>query len=810
MTYTLNISVHTIVDTILRKGHLDTRIFNQASMNEGSTLHRIYQDSQSDSYQPEVSLSGTFHVDEFVLNVSGKDDGLFYDGRYWCIEEIKTTNTNLDSFMKEQGEWHFGQAVFYAYFFAKQNALNEIKIIITYISQKHFSQQKKIVRILSFDEVANYVNDVVIRYVNFIKKIQRLKEIRNTSWTDIPFPFGNYRKGQKRLIDFVNKAQNAKKVVYVEAPTGIGKTVSVLYPSLKRFATNDADQIFYLTSKNSIKKIAMETLRLFALSGSKAKCEEFTSKENICFNDKKGHCNPDECPFAQFFYDKILNVILDELYTTDIIDKKAITTICYQRKICPYYFQLELAKYVDVLICDYSYIFNYETILKYLVNEDRPNDFLLIDECHNLPERVRDMYSVQITIEDIKEAYYLTSGANLKHIHKKINKVKKAILQFPIDSQNVTNSKEKIYQLEEVPYDIGNALEDILIDFKAQLKKAPTDNGAVYEPIDDKLMNFFYKLLDFVDIYNLSINDEDKNNFCVYFTLDDENKPIKLRIANIASRPYIIKTLNCFSSSVLFSATLSPKDYYIDLLGGDVTDRSDILLLESPFPKNNCKVLIDTIHSLKYECRKQNISEIYEMIKGGITSKKGNYFIFCPSYEYLNDLRNCFESDPIDAEVIYQEKSMTETDKEIFLSRFRVDNENTTIGVLVLGGVFSEGIDLVGDRLIGTIIISVGIPLINFESDKIKEFYSDEENKQKGYLYAYAYPGFTRVLQAAGRVIRTPEDRGFIFFIDQRFNYKIYRDIINELYPQAIKAISPSQVKKTLSRFFNKEDQDEF
>ena len=245
------------------------------------------------------------------------------------------------------------------------------------------------------------------------------------------------------------------------------------------------------------------------------------------------------------------------------------------------------------------------------------------------------------------------------------------------------------------------------------------------------------------------------------------------------------------------------------MLGGDKDDTYDILLLESPFPKERCKVLIDTNHSLKYEYRKQNMASIYELIKASISAKKGNYFVYCPSYEYLNDLRTYFENDDLDIDIFYQTKQMSDTDKEIFLSSFREDNIKTTVGVLVLGGVFSEGIDLIGDRLIGSIIISVGIPQINYESDKIKSYYQDEQNPQKGYLYAYAYPGFNRVLQAAGRVIRTQTDKGFIFFIDQRFNYKIYRDIIKEIYPQAIKAISPSQVKATLTRFFQEEDTNE-
>ncbi len=794
--HTLSLSVHDIVDTLLRRGHLDIRIFNQTSMNEGSNLHRYYQSKQVSGYQAEYSLSETFYVDDFQVKVSGKADGLFNDGLNYVIEEIKTTNAKLDDFILEQGEWHLGQAMFYAYMYAKQHSLENMAVQLTYISQRNTKLIKHIKRIYTYEELSSYINDLVIRFVRFISKIQKMKVERDESWRDIQFPFASVRKGQQRMMDFISKAEDENRNVYIEAPTGIGKTVSVLYPSLKRFSEHKADQIFYLTSKNSIKKIAVGTLKLFANMGSKAKCEEFTARDNICFNDKKGHCNPDECPFARNFYDKLLDVILDVLYVNDIIDKEVIKDACYKNVMCPYQFQFEISKFMDVLICDYTYIFNPDVALRFLDEGDLRNNYLLIDECHNLPDRVRELYSAVLTKEVLKEAHHLASGDEYRLVHRNLAKLINLFNEFEIDTSSQTFIKELIYEIENIPEEIVELVSDLVDELRDCFKKYP-------ELVEDKLMDLFYTLMDFQSLLEISSND--RENFCFYLMLNRDAEVIALKIANIASRQYITDIVSRFKSSIFFSATLSPKDYYIDLLGGgeNITDR---LVLESPFPKENCKVLISTLYSLKYSQRENTLPHIYELIKAAVTSVKGNFFIFCPSYEYLSNLKRYFETDPLeDTDIFFQEKSMNELEKENFLSRFQSDNVKTTIGVLVLGGIFSEGIDLVGDRLIGAIIISVGIPQINFERDKIKEYFDDEENKQKGYLYAYAYPGLNKVFQAAGRVIRTPEDKGFILFIDQRFANKTYKEEILGTYPQAVKAISPSQVKSTLKRFFKEE-----
>lgn len=800
MNYTLNVSVHDVVDTILRRGHIDNRIFNTASMNEGSNIHRFYQEAQLGNYEAEYYLADTFQVDNFTLKVSGKADGIFNDGTDWVIEEIKSTKADLDDFSRDHSQWHLGQALFYAYMYAKSNNLKAVKVLLTYISQSDRSKKKQIEKLYKFEDISNFVHDVISRYVTFIKKIQALKEERDASWVNIPFPFAEYRQGQKRMIDFISKAQDENRNVYIEAPTGIGKTVSVLYPSLKRFGEKKADQIFYLTSKNSIKKIAINTLKLFKAMGSKAKCVEFTSKENLCFNDLKGHCNPEECPFARNFYDKLLEAIVDELTTEDVIDRKAIEKICYEREMCPYQFQFEIAKYVDVLICDYSYVFDMTSPLKYLNEEPDLNLYLLIDECHNLPDRVKDMYSLELDIKDVEEAYHRSSGVYLKKVHKALKKLKD-LLTEKHEGKLYASHQQRLLEIEDISEDIMQVINDIIVSLRDNFKKSP-------EPTDDKLLSFYFLLLNFNDLYTLADNDEDRPNFCFYYVLEQDDSVEALKIANISSRKYIMGTLKNFNSAIFFSATLSPKEYYIDLLGGNNKDLTNRLVLESPFPKENCKVLIDARYSLQYKERKQNLENIYEVVKASISAKTGNYFIFCPSYEYLSDLKACFDRDNLDIDLYYQEKSMSETNKLIFLSNFRVDNEKTTVGLLVLGGVFSEGIDLVGDRLIGAIIISIGLPQLNYESDKMVSYYQDEEDSKKGFNYAYSYPGFNKVLQAAGRVIRSPEDRGFILFIDKRFTWKTYRDVLIEQYPQAIKAISASQVKATLTRFF-KEDKNE-
>ncbi len=806
MAYIINLSVHDIVDTLLRRGHIDTRIFNQTSMQEGTRLHALYQAAQQDGYIDEYPLSHTFIQEDFIFRVSGKADGVYIspeNKKEVLVEEIKTTVAPLDEFIADHGEWHLGQAMFYAYILALDKKLDHVEILLTYIRQQNTQEMKKIRKTYLFEDLKRFVEDLILRYTRFQKKLQRFKMERNQSTIDLAFPFSEFRPGQKEMMDFVTKANENEEKVYIEAPTGSGKTISVLYPLIKRFGEKKLDCIYYLTSKNSIKKIAMDTIQLFQNLGVKCKSIEYTAKENVCFNDKKGHCNPDECPFAHHYYDKLMDAILDSLELEDAFTRSRIEDICYHHTMCPYQFQLDLSQYCDILVMDYSYVFDYRDRMALEQGSvARTKTSLLIDECHNLPERVRDMYSLEFFLSDIKDVLPSLGRMEFSTLKADVLALEKAIEEIELDNLTQEDRKEHVYVMEKIPDNIVSCLEDFLVDMKASLKKFALI-------IDENMLNFFYLANSFSILANYCNAKEYEGEYLIYCRLNAKNEITSIKISNLDSRKIIEECTDYFSSTTFFSATLSPKEYYIDLLAGEIKEDNH-LFLHSPFSMENRRVFLDTRLSLRYQDRNETLYSVYSLCRNAIEQKMGNYFIFCPSFDYLEQLASFFMQDHFEnTSLVIQSRSMKEQERAEFLSKFESNPDKTTIGLLVLGGVFSEGIDLVGNRLIGAIIISAGLPSIGFERNHLKNYFSKDENGQKGFHYAYTYPGINKILQAGGRVIRTKEDKGFILYIDSRFSQSLYQKIFKEVYPDFIRVVSPSQVKAALRQFWKEKDNNE-
>jgi len=800
---TLYLSVHDIVDVILRRGHLDNRVFNRASMQEGSRLHSLYQGDQDANYQAEYPLEGTYSSEDFLFCVNGKADGVILsETGSLTVEEIKTTVEDLDTFIKDHGEWHLGQALFYADMLSREEGHRDVTVLMTYLKQSNYHIRKQIRKTYTFEDLELFTADIVARYSRYWKKIQAFKDARDKTVKErLSFPFATLRPGQKTLVDFVTEAAEKKKQVFVEAPTGIGKTVSILYPLVKRFGEKKADRIYYLTGKNSIKKVAMDTLSLFTAQGVTLKCMEYTAKENLCLNDKKSHCNPVECPFARNYYDKLLDAVFDALNETDTFDRKTLTDFAVKRTMCPYQFQLDLGRYCDVNVCDYSYVYDvYDQLGLEMEGTARTHSLLCVDECHNLPDRVRDMYTSELYRSTFEDALSLCTGKEFALLRESIRGAIKAYETIPVPEEDENLVPYHLFLVQGVPEKLRKAVHDVNLDVKDLLKKRP-------ELVTDPLLSFFYQTYGFEMLDEFSGDNHLADSFLFYVRVDGEGNTESVKIAALDSRPIIQRGSDLFETAVFFSATLEPRDYYLDLLGGNPEEKDSLLVLPSPFPKENRRIFVDTRHSLCYRDRKMTLPDVYAEIKTAVSVRKGNYFVYVPSYEYLESLRACFEDEPIpEAEVYFQGRVMPEGEREAFLDRFRPDNPETTIGVLVLGGIFAEGIDLVGERLIGCIVLSVGLPQIGFERDQLKKYYDRrDEADPKGFLYAYTYPGINRILQAAGRVIRTENDRGFVLFVDARLKGEVYRKIEDQCYPDRIRIFSASQLRMALVRFWEEE-----
>lgn len=779
MEKSLRLSVHQLVDFLLRSGDIDTRVFNRSSMQEGSRLHAIYQQKQGSDYISEYPLSKTFTIEEVSITLEGRADGIIKrkNGDF-VIDEIKTTVAPLEEFKNDNMEWHMGQAKCYALMFALEQNLKAIGVRLTYIRQGNEKEKDIVESMFLVEELNQYVLTLLEDYLSFYNIIFREQEEKNVSISKLDFPFAKYRDGQRELAKYAYAIGKNGGKFFCEAPTGIGKTMSTLYPFIKASNLDDKAKIFYLTAKTSGKDSAYNAVNLLVEKGLVINDIVITAKDKICFCKGKA-CNPDECPFAKGYYNKIQAVLKYALLNHHVFDYQTITDIAKENEICPFEFELDLSLFSDIIICDYNYMFDPLTYMKRYFDDDTSHFLVLIDEAHNLSDRSRDMYSASISFKKYKEAK--KSVRHSKHV-----KLKKA--------------QSKINKMFDDLFDAYENGETIVDDFSLDIYKALNSFFSVCQDINkndhkemtNELLDFYLEINRFLKISELY-----GENYLSY--INKRNDDIELKLFCLDASRFIARMLNRVKGSILFSATLQPLDYFLDTLGGDkVLDPT--LLLPSPFPINNLKILVAPNVSIKYKNRENTYQEVAEYIKHFVKNKIGNYFIYSPSYEYLKRLMDFIDIE--DADFYVQEKDMSDIDKEIFLTNFKPNPEKTTLGFLVIGGAFSEGIDLVSDRLIGAIIIGIGMPKINFESNQIADFYKSK--KLPGHDYAYINPGMNKVMQAVGRVIRSEDDRGAVLLIDERYMSHQYQDLYRYEWRNYEVVMSPSEVSDNLKIFFKK------
>ncbi len=776
MDKVLHLSVHDIVDFLLRTGDIDNRIFNQSSMKEGTLLHALYQSKQDDSYLSEYYLKDEFLVDGVKIFVEGRADGIIVDGDSYTIDEIKTTIIDLTEYKNENLEWHLGQAKFYAYMFAKEKGLDTIKIKLTYIKQGNTREKLHQNYKFNFLELEQFVYSLLQEYVSFYAIIFRHIEQRNKSIDELSFPYLDYRSGQKILIDETFSTGKKGGKLYCEAPTGIGKTISTLFPYIKLLNDDNESKIFYLTAKNSGKLSASHAVNHLIDAGLKGKSIVITSKEKICFQEHR-NCNPDECPYAKAYYSKIQGILRYALMNYDFIGAEEIIEIAKDNYICPFELELDLSLFMDVIICDYNYLFDPISYMQRFFDKDAKMHMVLIDEAHNLVDRSRDMYSASLDIYKVKTAAKVLKGKDARKLVTIINKIK----NYMLDQAAINMDQYRVIQ-------------GFSRDFIALANKFLTTYKEFSKDKDFKMPEEVVDL--FLDINKFVIIDEYySDEYLSYIDAVDEDVAFTYYCMDASS--YVASRLDSVKSSVLFSATLSPMDYFVNCLGGN-TETDTSLKLSSPFPRDNFKLLVAPKASLMYKNRESSYPLVVEYIKSYVSSKVGNYFIYVPSYEYLYKLKETLSLDNVD--IFYQEKDMNDFAKEEFISHFKEAPTSTCIGAAVLGGAFSEGIDLISDRLIGVVIVGVGLPKINFNSDNIKEYFDREG--LSGFEYAYTNPGINKITQAIGRVIRSENDVGSALLIDERFLRRPYRKLIEEKYKNYSIVMSGKDIKEELDKFF--------
>ncbi|MCM1049523.1 MAG: ATP-dependent DNA helicase [Clostridiales bacterium] len=820
----IQISVRGLVEFILRSGDIDNRKASAPdAMQEGGRIHRMIQKQMGLDYHAEVGLKFCYPTDRYDIVIDGRADGIIIEpiGDISAVPELTDTHIPPDiseyvtvtideikgtyhdvAKMKEAVPVHLAQAKCYAYIYAAQNNLRSIRVRMTYCHMEKTpvmdivsSEIRYFHYEYSFSELEEWFVSVMEQYRKWADYSFDWQKMRKDSIKALAFPY-EYREGQKELAAYVYRTIYHKRKLFIEAPTGVGKTLSTVFPAVKAVGEELGEKIFYLTAKTITRTVAEDTFQLLRSKGLKFKTVVLTAKEKICFMDET-ECNPEACPYAKGHYDRVNDAMFDLLTHEESFGREKIEEYAKKYNVCPFEMCLDMSLFSDAVICDYNYVFDPHVYLRRFFADGRNGEYLfLIDEAHNLVERGRDMYSAVLYKEDflkLKKAvmpYSGSLGRQLEKCNKELLNIKKECPDYRIE--------ESISPFIVALNRLSSAMESYMDEHEDS-------------PVRKEILEFYFEVSHFLGIYDLV--DE---NYVIYSQMcEDGSFMLKLLCVNPAKN--LKECMVRGRSTILFSATLLPIRYYKTLLGADAEDYE--VYAKSVFRKEKRGIYIGSDVTSKYTRRSMaeyyNIaSYIYESVK----NRHGNYMIFFPSHVFLKNVFDIFMEYFADEQIecIVQEDYMNERSREEFLNRFtgnedcdlsenihidiEIDDEKMLLGFCVMGGIFSEGIDLKNDSLIGAIIVGTGLPQVCIEREILKKYFDNWG--ENGFDYAYRYPGMNKVLQAAGRVIRTADDVGIVVLLDERFLQPSYL----RLFPREwsnYEVVTTTQIAKRVEKFWN-------
>ncbi|MBM7615478.1 ATP-dependent DNA helicase [Alkaliphilus hydrothermalis] len=774
----IKISVRNLVEFVLRSGDIDTSFRSSTRAVEGTRAHQKVQKAQGDDYEAEVSLKHQFQYKDFRFVIEGRVDGIIDSPLAGaCIDEIKSTTKPLEEIHEDYNHLHWAQAKCYGYIYCWQNNLECIDIQLTYFHLK--TEESKIIRkSFNFGELESYFFDIIDKYIIWASFTAKWRLIRDASIEKLEFPFQKYRRGQRKLAIEVYRSIKDQKRLFVKAPTGIGKTISTLFPTIKALGEGHTSKIFYLTAKTITRQVAEEAFVKMRKNGLRCKTVTLTAKDKICFKEQS-ICEPEYCQYAQGHFNRVNEGILDILEQEDHLSREAIEAYAEKHTLCPFEFSLDLALWADTLICDYNYIFDPRVYLKRFFDTNNNDYSFLIDEAHNLVDRAREMFSATLY-----KSHFLDLKKIFKDQEPEIAKALNKLNAYMLKMKKLCGDGD-VYTQKELTEDILYLLNRLMTESEEFL--ATNKNSEGHKP----LLELFFECLAFTRI--AEFYDE---RYVIY--VEQENKDVKLKIFCLDPSYLLREAIKRGKSAVFFSATLSPIEYFKEILGGEQDDQT--MLLPSPFPTENLCLMIASNVSTKYKDRGASYGTIVKYIETVASNKRGNYLVFFPSYKYMNDVYEDFVVQYPQFKTLIQNNIMSEEEREDFLEEFKESPHETLIGFAVMGGIFSEGIDLKGSRLSGAIIVGVGLPQICLERNIVRDYFN--RINQQGFNYSYIYPGMNKVLQAAGRVIRTEEDKGVVLLIDERFNTISYKKIFPHEWRNALLTKSKIDINKKLKAFF--------
>ena len=773
-TCTVDMSVGTLCELVAKSGSIDSRYRTTvAHMIAGGEIHRRLQAEAGGLYTPEVELVNTTLFGGMYYTVSGRADGIIRGESGICVDEIKSVRGY--DFYQPPKNIHIAQLKCYAYFLCVRDGLEKIGGRITYFNRdnekiKYFKYSFRL------DELREF-------YLGLLEKAEFFARLEANRALDVlpacakaVFPYAELREGQEMMIRECYGAIKRGQRLFVEAPTGTGKTISSLFPSVRALGEGYADKIFYLTAKASTRREAYGAAAKLFSSGLGIRAVVLNSKESMCKCKKKAFyqsarncCDPDNCEYACGYYDKVNAALKELLESSNGYPAKAIAMVAEKYGICPYELSLDLSEYCDIIICDYNYVFDPSVYLRrYFADGGRGEKYVLLaDEAHNLADRARDMYSCSLKMSDFS-ALALKAEETDGALAAVLNTFCQELLKLKrLCRDNITKDSEgneRGFFMSRAPLGgFGEAMESFRRSIDGWLRKNPAS----------ELYDEAYALTSQIRKYQCVSEYFDKGFLC-YVEVSGGDITVKTYCLDPAR--VMNSLLGRAKATVMFSATLTPMEYFLNVLGCSKSGVS--VTLPSPFdPERLCVAVADYL-SVRYEDRAGNISAYVSVIAATVSAKAGNYMVYLPSYDCLQKVHKLFSRKYPQVTTVVQDRNMNMHEREEFLSQFKADEGRLRVGFCVLGGAFSEGVDLPGSRLIGSIIIGVGLPGLSNERNIIRDYY--DEDTENGYDYAYTFPGMNNVLQAAGRVIRTESDRGIVVLADDRYASPTYRRLFPE------------------------------
>lgn len=757
----IRISVRSLVEFILREGDIDNRVsgsMEKDAMLLGSKIHRKIQSRMGTNYTAEVPLKIQMPCDGFVLQIEGRADGVLKDDGKVLIDEIKGILRSLEH-LEAPVPVHLAQAKCYAYIYAVQNSLKCIDVQMTYC-QMETEEIRRFCQEFEFQELQTWFQDLVTQYEKWAKFEIEWRNVRNDSIRQIEFPFP-YREGQRDLVASVYRTILRKKKLFIQAPTGVGKTMATVFPAVRAVGEGLGEKIFYLTAKTIMRTVAEQAFSLLKEKGLLYKTITLTAKEKICFCEE-AECNPDACPYAKGHFDRVNDAVFDLITHSGDWSREVLEEQAKKHMVCPFEMSLDVSDWADAVICDYNYAFDPQAHLKRFFSESGKGEYLfLIDEAHNLVERGREMYSASLYKEDLLEVRKMVKAEDPK-LAKGLSECNQQFLELKRECEHYQILKS-VSHIALKLMNVLSKLEDYLEECKDAEKKK-------------RVLDFYFAVRSFLNIHDIM----DENYVIFSEMMEDGRFQIKLFCVNPAVN--LQNYLEQGNSTIFFSATLLPVHYYKKLLSVEKDDYA--VYAHSSFPQENKFLFIGTDVSTRYTRRGESTYQRFaRYIAVMAEQKKGNYMAFFPSYRFLEEVHTCF-LECVDHEVdsICQVSYMDEEQREEFLEEFEQEREKSLVAFCVMGGIFSEGIDLTDDKLIGAVIAGTGLPQVCTEREILKQYFNAAD--MDGFDYAYLYPGMNKVLQSAGRVIRTESDRGVILLLDDRFRAMRYREVFPREWQQ--------------------------